>query len=129
MHGSFSPVDVHNTLIAYGPSFKKHFTDQYPTGNVDLAPTIAHILGLDLGDTDGRVLFEALKGQKTHYKTEPHQISTTTVGGLHLQSAEDPDGKIIIPNKSKYKTVLSIKSLHTDSKVYQYFDSAKTIRF
>lgn len=129
MHGSFSPIDVHNTLIAYGPSFKKHFIDQYPTGNVDLAPTIAHILGLNLGDTDGRVLLEALKGQKVHYKIEPHQISTTTVDGLLLKSAKDPNGKINIPGKSKYKSILSIKSLETGDNTYQYFDSARTIRF
>ena len=30
MHGSFSPVDVHNTLIASGPDFKSGFQDQCP---------------------------------------------------------------------------------------------------
>jgi hypothetical protein len=37
MHGSFSPFDVHNTLVAIGPHFRKHFTDKLPTGNVDVA--------------------------------------------------------------------------------------------
>jgi predicted AlkP superfamily pyrophosphatase or phosphodiesterase len=129
MHGSFSPIDVHNTLIAYGPSFKKHFTDVYPTGNVDVAPTVAYILGLNLGDTDGRVLHEALIGEKTNYTIQPYQISTSTVKDLRIQSATNPDGKITIPDVSNYKSVLSIKALNTGNKIYQYFDSAKTIRF
>ena len=36
MHGSFSPLDVHNTLIAYGPDFREGFKDPLPTGNVDV---------------------------------------------------------------------------------------------
>ena len=47
MHGSFSPIDVHNTLIAYGPDFREGMRDTLPTGNVDVAPTIASILGLE----------------------------------------------------------------------------------
>jgi len=46
MHGSFSPVDVHNTLIAFGPDFKSGMKDEFPSGNIDVAPTIAHLLGL-----------------------------------------------------------------------------------
>src|SRR5262249_23022471 len=34
MHGSFSPRDVHNTLIAVGPDFRAGFRDPLPTGNV-----------------------------------------------------------------------------------------------
>ncbi|HMC68401.1 MAG TPA: alkaline phosphatase family protein, partial [Mycobacteriales bacterium] len=34
MHGSFSPRDVHNTLIAAGPDFKSALVDALPTGNV-----------------------------------------------------------------------------------------------
>ena len=33
---SFSPIDVHNTLVAEGPDFKAGFTDTLPTGNVDV---------------------------------------------------------------------------------------------
>ncbi|MED7818666.1 MULTISPECIES: alkaline phosphatase family protein [unclassified Francisella] len=129
MHGSFSPIDVHNTLVAYGPSFKSKFTDEMPTGNVDLAPTIAHILGLSLPHTDGRVLYEALKGQKVNYTIKLYQLSTKTVNNLKIQSAENPDGKVIVPDESKYKAEISIKELNTGKKVYNYFDQAKTTRF
>src|SRR6266567_9510115 len=61
MHGSFSPLDVHNTLIAYGPDFREGLKDPVPTGNVDVAPTVAGILGLSLPRTDGRPLTEALR--------------------------------------------------------------------
>ena len=35
-----------------------------PTGNVDVAPTILHLLGIEHGETpmDGRILVEALGG-------------------------------------------------------------------
>ena len=39
-HGTSSPFDVHNTLIAAGPDFREHSTSAVPTSNVDLAPTI-----------------------------------------------------------------------------------------
>jgi hypothetical protein len=119
--------NVPNTMIAFGPSFKQSFKDMLPTGNVDLAPTIAHILGLNMDNTDGRVLYEALNGHNPDYTVKPYQVTTKTVDNLKFQSAADPSGKTIIPNKSKYKTVLSIKALNTKMATYQYFDEAKTI--
>ncbi len=60
-HGSLSPYDMHNTLIAKGPDFRRGFVDELPTGNADLAPTILTILGVpEFGPMDGRVLQEAL---------------------------------------------------------------------
>jgi len=40
MHGSFSPRDVHNVLIAAGPGFPARLQGHASTGNVDLAPTV-----------------------------------------------------------------------------------------
>jgi arylsulfatase A-like enzyme len=51
---------MHNMLIAAGPDLKRGFTDELPSGNVDLAPTIAKILGIAAPPMDGRVLTEAL---------------------------------------------------------------------
>lgn len=48
---------------------------------------------------------------------------------LKIQSAENPDGKVIVPDESKYKAEISIKELNTGKKVYNYFDQAKTTRF
>lgn len=62
-HGSLSRHEMRNTLIAGGPSFKSGVRTGTPSGNVDLAPTILRILGLQGGGAmDGRVLEEALFG-------------------------------------------------------------------
>ena len=59
-HASLSRYDMHNTLVAAGPDFRKGWRDDLPTGNVDLAPTIAHLLGLPSPPKmDGRILYES----------------------------------------------------------------------
>ena len=62
-HGSLGRHELLNTGLAAGPSFKRGTIVDTPTGNIDLAPTILQILGLEAeGSTmDGRVLSEALK--------------------------------------------------------------------
>jgi len=61
MHVTLSPFDMHNTLIASGPDFRRGVADDLPTGNVDVAPTILWILGISPAQPmDGRVLTEAL---------------------------------------------------------------------
>jgi hypothetical protein len=60
-HATLSRFDMHNTLIAAGPSLRRGTTDDYPTGNLDLAPTILNILGVTPPQKmDGRILGEAL---------------------------------------------------------------------
>jgi arylsulfatase A-like enzyme len=60
-HATLSPFDVHSTLIAAGPDFRVGETDDLPSGNVDLAPTILHIFGITPQQPlDGRVLTEAM---------------------------------------------------------------------
>ncbi len=62
-HGTFSPHDLDNTLIACGPDFRRGWIDETPTGNIDVAPTILMLLGLKPPQPmDGRVLTEALRG-------------------------------------------------------------------
>ncbi len=62
MHGSLSPYDMHNTLIANGPDFKVGFVNELPSGNIDVAPTILNILNVpSLQKMDGRVLNEAFR--------------------------------------------------------------------
>jgi arylsulfatase A-like enzyme len=59
-HGSMSPWNVRNTLVAWGPDFKRGVAVRAPAGSVDVAPTILALLGLDTAGCDGRVLHEAL---------------------------------------------------------------------
>jgi arylsulfatase A-like enzyme len=61
-HGGSSPAELHNTLIASGPSFLSGLRSEMASGNIDVAPTILELLGLTQPDHfDGRVLREALK--------------------------------------------------------------------
>ena len=60
-HATLSRFDMHNTLIAAGPDFRRGEADDLPSGNVDLAPTILRILGItSLRQLDGRILSEAM---------------------------------------------------------------------
>ena len=62
-HATLSRFDMHNMLIAAGPDFRRGETDDLPTGNTDLAPTILQILGSKApAKMDGRILSEALIG-------------------------------------------------------------------
>ncbi len=60
-HGSSSPFDVHNTLVAVGPDLKAGVEIAVPSGNVDFAPTFLHTLGVGIpASMQGRVLREVL---------------------------------------------------------------------
>jgi len=61
-HGSSSPYDIHNPLIAAGPDFLTHAVSEVPTGNVDIAPTVMYLLGLAPPSTmAGRIISEGLR--------------------------------------------------------------------
>ncbi len=62
-HGTSSPYDIHNTLIAAGPDFREGSTSDLPTANVDIAPTLLKLLGLAPAPSmTGRVIEEGLRG-------------------------------------------------------------------
>jgi arylsulfatase A-like enzyme len=71
-HATLSKFDMNNTLISAGPDFRRDMIDRLPTGNVDLAPTILHILGVaPPAKMDGRVLGEAMiDGRASTAKTK-----------------------------------------------------------
>lgn len=62
-HASLSKFDLHNTLIASGPDFKKDYVSDVASGNIDVAPTVLWLLGVKAPAMDGRVLLEALISQ------------------------------------------------------------------
>ena len=80
-HGGMSRHELRNTLIARGPGFRRSTVIDNPTGNIDVAPTILHLLGLAGGaEMDGRVLHEALTGGSD--ASEVEERSVTHVGEL-----------------------------------------------
>ena len=74
-HGSLSPWCIRNTLLAAGPDIRRGFRDALPTGNVDVAPTILHLLGIKPEKPmDGRILAEALDEKYDSPKPEIRRI-------------------------------------------------------
>lgn len=124
MHGSFSPVDVHNLLLASGPDFRQGLHSELPSGNVDLAPTLASVLRLNMGKTDGRVLREGLEGGNGEgLSVKRASITTDTASGLEMRRV---DGSPMSGNS--YRFVLKTKQLDDNGKTYTYFDEAKAER-
>jgi predicted AlkP superfamily pyrophosphatase or phosphodiesterase len=133
MHGSFGTPDVHNTLIANGPSFRAATIDSNPTGNVDVAPTVAYLLGLSLPQADGRILNEALVTPASG--STPNVVSSTVTPsgpatGLVFELPTDPTGQTADTSLSigSYSINLAVKDLTVNGKTYRYFDSAKAVR-
>jgi arylsulfatase A-like enzyme len=87
-HGTSSPYDIHNTLIAIGPDFRTRAVSEVPTANADLAPTILSLLGLPVPSSmTGRPIREAL-------------ASGPAIGSIPVQHttarAATPDGSYVI---------------------------------
>ena len=82
-HGSASPYDIHNALIAAGPDLAVGSEVSLPTSNVDLAPTFLYLLGLAAAPTmAGRPLIEALAaGPDLPAAREPGEIAAATPDG------------------------------------------------
>ena len=94
-HGSLSPFDMHNTLVGSGPDLKRGFVDTVPSGNIDLAPTVLHLLGIPpKSPMDGRVLREALAAETGPAPAvkERRQAAERTIGLMrwnqYLQTSE-----------------------------------------
>ena len=83
-HASLSRFDMHNTLVASGPDFRKGFLSELPSSNADVAPTILSILGLKPPQPmDGRALTEALVGGNAPTgKPETKTVEATREVGL-----------------------------------------------
>ncbi len=132
MHGSFSPTDIHNTLIAAGPDFRKSWSDPLPTGNVDVAPTVARLLDLELPQADGRVLEEALTTLDVRLNEfdvrHAPDIVSTEVTGLKVFLPTDTSGTRVDGSKTTYGSTVSSRTLTRSGKTYTYFDRAKATR-
>ena len=91
-HATLSRFDMHNTLIAAGPDFRRGYTNELPSGNVDLAPTILRILGITPPQRlDGRILSEAMVNKDAVMLKPEIKIIETTNGfpsGIWRQSLQ-----------------------------------------
>ena len=82
-HGSSSPFDIHNTLVAVGPGLKAGVESAVPSGNVDFAPTFLQTLGIEIpASMQGRVLHEALRGGP-----DPSEVAVE-VSEVRVESAD-----------------------------------------
>jgi len=82
-HGGMSPWLVRNTMILWGPDFKRGVTIRTAAGNVDIAPTILSLKGVNGGESlDGRLLTEALRDgpDEEQIPSETHILRTEVVG-------------------------------------------------
>ena len=111
-HGSASPWDIHNTLIAAGPGITRGIRIDTPSGNVDLAPTMLRLLDLDAPSTmQGRALTEALDGQPAiaagAVTTREHQARTSS---------------------GDYVVTARVSTVRTGGHESRYFDQARVAR-
>jgi arylsulfatase A-like enzyme len=92
-HGGIGPFTVTNTMLAWGPDFKRAIVDRAPAANVDVAPTILHLLGLSQAASgmQGRALTEAMVGgpdeEQVAVETRALRVSNGSYHAI-LQSSE-----------------------------------------
>jgi predicted AlkP superfamily pyrophosphatase or phosphodiesterase len=109
-HGSASPWDVHNTLIAAGPDLKPGVTIETPSANVDFAPTFLTLLGLPVPATmHGRPLLEALRGRPA---------AGAAVTFTHTVRTRD----------EAYAATAMFSTVSVNGRESRYFDGAKVFR-
>jgi predicted AlkP superfamily pyrophosphatase or phosphodiesterase len=80
MHAAAGVRELHNFCAAAGPDFRRHFVDQYPSGNLDLRATIARVMDLATGDdatSAGRALDEALVGHQSNGTTSDSRLAVS----------------------------------------------------
>jgi predicted AlkP superfamily pyrophosphatase or phosphodiesterase len=111
-HGSSSPWDIHNTLIAAGPDLKRGVRIDSPSANVDFAPTFLRLLGLPIpASVQGRSLSEAL-------------VAGTALAASAVRrtehSVKTPDGA--------YSVTATFSSVTTGGRAYRYLDQTTVTR-
>jgi arylsulfatase A-like enzyme len=85
IHGGFGRESTYNTMIAWGPDFKRGFADLAPASNADIASTLSHILGVKprpKGALSGRVLRESLAGGPDASAVEIKTLMSASVNAL-----------------------------------------------
>jgi Type I phosphodiesterase / nucleotide pyrophosphatase len=84
-HGGLGRDTTWNNMAAIGPDFKAGYVDEAPVSNADIAPTIAHILKLEMqsaGRLRGRVITEALKDGPAKIPYTSGHLASTAINEL-----------------------------------------------
>jgi predicted AlkP superfamily pyrophosphatase or phosphodiesterase len=111
-HGSSSPWDIRNTLVAAGPDLKRGVTIDVPSGNVDFAPTFLTLLGLPVpSSVQGRALEEAF--------LDRDMLAADAVR-TYEHTATAPDGA--------YRVTGMFSVLTAGGREHRYFDGTKVVR-
>ena len=111
-HGSSSPWDIHNTLIAAGPDLKRGTTIDSPSANADFAPTFLRLLGVPVPSSmQGRSLDEALANGSALGANAVRKVEHT---------AKTLDGG--------YTVTATFSIVTNGGREYRYFDATKVTR-
>ena len=95
-HGSFSPWDIRNTFMAWGADIKDGVAlRSAPAGNVDIAPTLLALEGLDPRSPDGRTLAEAFNRGPSEHRMDIRTRTFTTREGDYRAAVQisEVDGR------------------------------------
>jgi Type I phosphodiesterase / nucleotide pyrophosphatase len=117
MHAAAGARELHNFCAAAGPDFRRHFVDQYPSGNLDLRATIARVMDLASGDdatSAGRALDEALVGHQFEVKTNAN--GTTSDSRLTVSRTL---------STTEATTVLNLSVLSVGRRRWSYLDGVE----
>jgi arylsulfatase A-like enzyme len=112
-HGSSSPWDIHNTLIAAGPDLARGITVEMPSANVDFVPTFLMLLGIDVpSSAQGRVLREALVSAAAGRQAPALRISE------HTERTRD----------GRYSVTGHMSTVRVGDREYRYLDATTVTR-
>lgn len=92
-HGTNSPYDMHNVLIARGPNFQSGLAVDVPSGLIDIAPTLYYLAtGQVMPGVDGRILREALCEACAPERIEKRVYEVHKAGRTQFLEIHEVDG-------------------------------------
>ncbi|MDF3068228.1 MAG: hypothetical protein K0R38_3829 [Polyangiaceae bacterium] len=134
VRGGSSPADLGSILIMSGPAFKTHTVVEVPSGIVDVAPTLLHVLraGLEdeLGMVDGRLLSEALADSSEEPTTFEALSTTSTTANRPFYAPTSPDSSAatLLSANGSYSSALEGFNVTRGDRTYVYYTSAGATR-
>lgn len=127
--GGGAPAELATVLIAAGPAFKSGVHAKAASGLVDIAPTIAHVMGLDFSAPHGRVLSEALVDGASVEEGKASSLAAppaTTVRVFRATRASSTDADVAYIGS--FATKVNIVETKAGGKVYRYITSVGAVR-